>query len=91
MAVTELPLVREAKVEQAEILLQKETVAIEAIPEKVGHWRCGVCVRLPPGSPVQICGEGFTKQTVRVRSGAKEYFLLRASIGLGAPLTNSFN
>jgi len=80
MAAVMSPLVREMKAKSAEILLQKETAAVEAIPTGEGHWRCGVCVHLPPGSPVRISGEGFTKQTVRVQSGAKEYFLLRTSI-----------
>jgi hypothetical protein len=80
MADREPPPAGDVKAEQAEVFLQKETVALEAIPEPGGHWRCGTCLHLPPGSTVTICGEGFTKQTVRVRLGAKEYFVLRTSI-----------
>jgi hypothetical protein len=70
---------RNAKARQVEILLSKKTAAIEAIL-KDGRWQCGVCVHLPPESLVEICGEGFSKQTIRVRSGTAQYFLLRTSI-----------
>jgi hypothetical protein len=62
------------------LILQKDIAAIRVSSDQRGRPCLGLMERLAHGSDVQVCGEGFSKRTVKVRSGDQFYFVLRTSI-----------
>ena len=57
-------------------VLRKDIAAIQAI----GRAALGVMVRLPQGVEVEICGIGFSDQTVKVRTREGFFFVLRKNV-----------
>jgi hypothetical protein len=62
------------------ITLLKPTAAIQLIREGHGRSGCGLCLHLPRGARIEICGEGFSARTVQVRCDGRSYFVLLSSI-----------
>lgn len=62
------------------LILQKDIAAIRVSSDQRGRPCLGLMERLARGSEVQVCGEGFSKGTVKVRSGDQCYVVLRNSI-----------
>jgi hypothetical protein len=58
----------------------RPVTAIQAFPGADGRWQTGLCVRLPRGAPLEICGPGFSSRTVLAQSEGAFYFVLRASV-----------
>ena len=61
-------------------LLRRRIAAVQITREGHGRSRCGMCLHLPPGAEVKIFGEGFSAQTVQVRSDGHYYFVLRSTV-----------
>ena len=55
--------------------LAKNAPAIQIIPDGSGKLRLGTLVRLPEGAEVQICGEGFDRQTAKVIWEGSSYYV----------------
>jgi hypothetical protein len=62
------------------ITLRRATAAIRIVPEEYGRSRFGICMHLPAGARIEICGMGFSKRTVQVRSEGFSYFVLLKSV-----------
>jgi hypothetical protein len=62
------------------LILQKDIAAIRVSSDRRGRPCLGLMERLARGSELQVCGEGFSKGTVKVRSGDQHYFVLRSSV-----------
>ena len=58
----------------------RPVTAFQAFPSPNGHWGIGLCVRLPPGAPIEICGPGFSARTVLAQSEGAFYFVLLDSV-----------
>jgi len=80
MATVMLAPVTELLTSENAITLRKPTAAIQIIREGHGRSRCGMCLHLPRGAQVEICGEGFSARTVQVRSDDHYYFVLVSSV-----------
>lgn len=65
------------------LVLRKDIAAIRVSSDQRGRPCLGLMERLARGSEVQVCGEGFSKGTVKVRSGDQCYFVVRSSIFTG--------
>ena len=57
------------------IALQKPVSAIQVFEEEDGSTRLGLLLQLGPGTPIERCGEGFNKRTVKVRANGHYYFM----------------
>ena len=62
------------------ITLRRATAAIRIVPEEYGRSRFGLCMHLPAGARIEICGMGFSERTVQVRSEGFSYFVLLKSV-----------
>jgi hypothetical protein len=62
------------------LILEKDIAAIRVSSDQRGRPCLGLMERLSRGSEVQVCGEGFSKGTAKVRSGEQFYYALRSSI-----------
>jgi hypothetical protein len=62
------------------LILQTDIAAIRVSSDRRGRPCLGLMESLARGSEVQVCGEGFSKGTVKVRSGDQFYFVLRNSV-----------
>ena len=62
------------------VILHKDVAAFEIVPDQNGKAQMGTCLQLAKGSPIEICGAGFSERTVRVRSGQNYYFVLMKSV-----------
>jgi len=60
--------------------LQKNVAAFQVVADKNGGSRVGLCITLPRGSRIEVCGPGFSAGTVEVRSDGARYFMLWESI-----------
>jgi hypothetical protein len=58
-------------------LLPDNIAAMEIIPSTTGEPGLGPVLRIPEGAEIEYCGEGFSKQTVKVRWRGKFYFVFR--------------
>ena len=58
----------------------RPVTAFQAFPSPNGHWGIGLCVRLSPGAPIEICGPGFSERTVLAQSEGAFYFVLLDSV-----------
>lgn len=58
----------------------RPVTAFQAFPSPNGHWGIGLCVRLAPGAPIEICGPGFSARTVLAQSEGAFYFVLLDSV-----------
>jgi hypothetical protein len=58
----------------------RPVTAIQAFPGADGRWQAGLCVRLAPGSRMEVCGPGFGPRTVRARCDGAFYFVLRERV-----------
>jgi hypothetical protein len=58
------------------VTLPRNIAAIQVVPEANGRTRMGLCTKLKRGSPVEICGAGFSDNTVKIRSQGALYFVL---------------
>jgi hypothetical protein len=65
------------------VVLTKDIAAIRVASDHRGRPCLGLMERLLGGSEVEICGEGFSNGTVKVRFADQFYFVVRSSIGLG--------
>jgi hypothetical protein len=55
--------------------LARTAPAIQVIPDLDGRIRMGTMLRLPAGTEVQVCGEGFDSQTVKVSWEGGYYYI----------------
>src|SRR6478735_4656113 len=62
------------------LVLQKDIAAIRVRSDRRGRPCLGLMDRLVRGSELQVCGDGFSKGTVEVRSGDQHYFVLRSNV-----------
>lgn len=70
---TEMPV----ELREKRYCLTKNAPAIQITPDGNGKLRLGTLVRLPEGAEVEICGEGFDRQTAKVVwEGANFYVFL---------------
>jgi hypothetical protein len=62
---------------QESCTLSKKIAAIQLVPTGNGHGRArlGPVSQLLPGTCLQVCGEGFNEETVKVRSNDGFYFV----------------
>ena len=59
------------------IRLKKDIAAIQVVTTDNGRWRMGICLPLAKGSPITVCGRGFSDATIMVRSADACYYVLR--------------
>lgn len=57
------------------LILSEDIVAMELIPDRTGQMELGPLCNLPSGTEIQICGEGFNNETVKVRGPEGRYFV----------------
>ena len=62
------------------VVLRKDIAAIQAVGNGCGRPGMGVMLQLPRGLPVEVCGSGFSDQTVRVRTNGDSFFVLRRNV-----------
>jgi hypothetical protein len=62
------------------VVLLKDIAAIQAISNGRGRPGLGVVLRLPRGLQVEVCGSGFSDQTVKVRTNKDSFFVLRRNV-----------
>jgi len=62
------------------VVLRKDIAAIQAIGNGCGRPGMGVMLRLPSGLQVEVCGSGFSDQTVKVRTNGDSFFVLRRNV-----------
>jgi hypothetical protein len=62
------------------LILQKDIAAIRVSSHGRGRPCLGLMERLARGAEVRVCGEGFSKRTVKVRSGDQHYIVLRSRV-----------
>ena len=55
--------------------LSRSITAIELIGNEKEHPRLGPVMQLPNGVRLEVCGEGFDDQTVKVRLNSKYYYV----------------
>lgn len=55
--------------------LAKNAPAMQIVPDGSGKLRLGTLVRLPEGAEVEICGEGFDRQTAKVIWEGSSYYV----------------
>lgn len=60
--------------------LRRSVCAMSIASEENGQAKLGVFTALTPGAEVEICGAGFTANTVRVRVQGADYFVMRKSL-----------
>ena len=60
--------------------LPRVAPAIQVIPELDGHVRVGTMLRLPAGTEVRLCGEGFDEKTVKVNWEGNYYYVFLQDI-----------
>jgi hypothetical protein len=61
-------------------VLKKDIAAIQAIGTGGGRPALGMMVRLPQGLEVEVCGIGFSDQTVKVQAKGSFFFVLRRNV-----------
>lgn len=61
-------------------VLRKEVAAIQAINNGGSKPTLGMMLRLPRGMHVELCGAGFSDQTVKVRINEDFFFVLRRNV-----------
>lgn len=61
-------------------VLRKDIAAIQALGNGCGRLSMGVMLRLPRGLQVEVCGSGFSDQTIRVSSNGDSFFVLRQNV-----------
>jgi hypothetical protein len=61
-------------------VLRKDIAAIQAIGSGPGRPTMGMMLRLPRGLQVELCGGGFSDQTVKVRTKEDFFFVLRRNV-----------
>ena len=62
------------------LILQRGIAAIRVTSDRRGRPCLGLMERLARGSELQVCGEGFSKGTVKVRAGDQQYYVLRSNV-----------
>lgn len=55
--------------------LSRSIAAIELIGNEREHPRLGAVMQLPNGIRLEVCGQGFDDQTVKVRLNSKYYYV----------------
>jgi len=64
------------------VIVPKDVPAMELVPAENGA-RLGQIALLRKGTPVDICGSGFSERTVKVRSENRFYFIYLQDIDPG--------
>jgi hypothetical protein len=60
---------------QESCTLSKKIAAIQLVPTGDGGARLGTISQLSPGTRLNVCGDGFNEQTVKVRCEDGFYFV----------------
>lgn len=68
-----------------EFVLYSDIVAVPLLISHTGDRVLGPIVRLPAGSRITCCGEGFNARTVKVRCEASSYFVFREDLTRDRP------
>jgi len=61
--------------EEPAYTLSDEIAAFQIIPTESGAARFGPVLRLPAGSQLHACGDGFNERTLKVRCNGSFYFV----------------
>jgi hypothetical protein len=75
-----LPNVSSLVSQRKTVSLRKRTAAIQVVSGSAGAKELGMCLHLPQGSVLEVCGEGFSDGTVQVRWSGSSYFVLLESV-----------
>jgi len=62
------------------VILFGPVAAIQITPTENGQRRLGVLSRLPAGTMLHICGDGFDERTAKVCVNGQYYFVFRHEI-----------
>lgn len=64
------------------ILLSKCISAVQLVPREDGRGNgmMGLISQLGPGTVVEICGEGFSEHTAKIRSNGQYYFVFLCDV-----------
>jgi hypothetical protein len=55
--------------------LSKDILTMELVPEPTGELCLGPVSKIPEGSDIECCGQGFNELTLKVRWRGKIYFV----------------
>jgi hypothetical protein len=69
--------------------LARETPAIQVYSDENGRRRMGTLMRLPEGTHVSVCGEGFDRKTTKVCCESGFYYLFIEDLEPELPLRAS--
>ena len=60
---------------------------MQILPDGSGKLRLGTLIRLPEGAEVEICGEGFDRQTAKVTWEGSNYYVFLDDLRIKRPAT----
>lgn len=62
------------------VCLSRKISAVKLIRDERGVAKLGLFSQLPEGTRIEICGAGFSEQTVKVRCNGQYYFAFRQDV-----------
>jgi hypothetical protein len=62
------------------VCLSRKISAVKLVPDERGVAKLGLFSQLPAGTTIEICGDGFSEQTVKVRCNGQYYFAFRQDV-----------
>jgi len=54
--------------------------ALRQLPDARGRFKLGPLAQLEPGTPLEICGDGYNEITVKVKWLAETFFVFRQDL-----------
>jgi hypothetical protein len=72
--------VRDSEGDVRTVVLSRKASAVQLETRANGTPKLGLICQLPPGARVELCGDGYSDRTVKVRYRDNLYFVFRNDI-----------